>query len=416
MKTRTYPHDTMPSTRTVRSLAGALVLLALAAAAGCATSQGGGKTGLKPLPQGHVRRFDPGFDVVRAADGKVAVGGIMKDSPADKAGLRRSAVIVSLDGKTISSRLDVLEAWLAKRNGEKTNLVVETSGKKSTLGMRADIPFDEPADALAVRRVLYGDGRVNLAVIVTGVSMAGKTGAGYEAWKEGVKNSLLSEHEAMFLNRFGQEKSFALVDRYRLSELLKEDRLKQLGLVSDDSVGIIGNALGATHILFIGFGRYPTGNPAYREDHLSRRLVQVSGARVLASLSLRNKIQVPVSGPVERPPKKTYGCVSGDCANGRGWYVFVNGESYEGQFRNGKYHGAGVYRHANGDRHAGSYLAGRRSGPGTYYFSRGDRFEGNYLNDLPHGRGTYHFRSGLVQECDYENGRMIRVIRQYYTK
>jgi hypothetical protein len=61
---------------------------------------------------------------------------------------------------------------------------------------------------------------------------------------------------------------------------------------------------------------------------------------------------------------KATGCISGDCTNGYGKYVWANGERYEG-----------------------NWLDGLRNGLGTNYFSDGEIFSGNWKNDKRNGYG-----------------------------
>ena len=36
-------------------------------------------------------------------------------------------------------------------------------------------------------------------------------------------------------------------------------------------------------------------------------------------------------------------CIQGNCYNGKGTYVWANGNKYVGEFMDGKYHGQGTY-------------------------------------------------------------------------
>ena len=48
-------------------------------------------------------------------------------------------------------------------------------------------------------------------------------------------------------------------------------------------------------------------------------------------------------------------CVSGDCANGFGKYVWSNGSYHEGQWINNKKNGQGVFYYENGDFRKGNF-------------------------------------------------------------
>ncbi len=75
------------------------------------------------------------------------------------------------------------------------------------------------------------------------------------------------------------------------------------------------------------------------------------------------------------------GCVSGDCYNGTGTYVFKDGNGkYVGSFLGGKAHGQGVIYYANGERYEGEMASGQFNGKGTYYKRSGTTISGFWQN------------------------------------
>ena len=60
------------------------------------------------------------------------------------------------------------------------------------------------------------------------------------------------------------------------------------------------------------------------------------------------------------------------CIISRGFYLFLNGERYEGRLANGV-----------------------KDGNGVYYYTNGNKYEGGWKNDLKHGHGIY---------CNFTNG------------
>ncbi len=79
-------------------------------------------------------------------------------------------------------------------------------------------------------------------------------------------------------------------------------------------------------------------------------------------------------------PTKTTGCVSGNCENGSGLYIWSNGEKYEGQWNNGKFHGKGAYTWVDGSKFSGNWVMGEKTGYGTYYQADGTSQTGNWQN------------------------------------
>ena len=72
------------------------------------------------------------------------------------------------------------------------------------------------------------------------------------------------------------------------------------------------------------------------------------------------------------------GCVSGDCSNGYGTYVFQDGSKYVGSFRNSRPHGQGTIQYANGDRYEGQLADAAFNGEGTLYLQDGRRLNGQW--------------------------------------
>ncbi len=75
------------------------------------------------------------------------------------------------------------------------------------------------------------------------------------------------------------------------------------------------------------------------------------------------------------------GAVWGDCLNGYGFYRFDNGQTYEGQFKDGYYNGYGVYTWPNGQAHAGQWKVGKRDGEATCYYQGGTFGQAIFAND-----------------------------------
>ena len=50
--------------------------------------------------------------------------------------------------------------------------------------------------------------------------------------------------------------------------------------------------------------------------------------------------------------------------------------SYEGAYRNGKYHGNGTLTFDDGEKYVGSFYNGKRNGYGTNFFPSGEKYIG----------------------------------------
>jgi hypothetical protein len=116
--------------------------------------------------------------------------------------------------------------------------------------------------------------------------------------------------------------------------------------------------------------------------------------------------------------QKSGGCVSGNCVNGKGKFIYSNGEYegdfvnslkqgngkftspngdvYEGQYTNGQRNGYGIFSFANGKRYEGYFSNGFREGIGTFYYLDGGRYEGSWLANERSGQGIYYYPNGNV--------------------
>ena len=101
--------------------------------------------------------------------------------------------------------------------------------------------------------------------------------------------------------------------------------------------------------------------------------------------------------PVEVKNYKTE-CINGDCVNSKGTYTWLSGETYTGEFKDGKMHGKGTYTWLNGDTYTGDLKDGERHGYSTTTFvSEGATCKGEFRNNK---------RVGDVL-CLYSDGAMF---------
>ena len=59
----------------------------------------------------------------------------------------------------------------------------------------------------------------------------------------------------------------------------------------------------------------------------------------------------------------------------------INGDMYEGDFKNDFSDGKGIYYSKNGDLYEGDFKKGKIEGKGIIYYSNGDREMGDYIDD-----------------------------------
>ena len=99
--------------------------------------------------------------------------------------------------------------------------------------------------------------------------------------------------------------------------------------------------------------------------------------------------------------------------HGRGKFISPGGESYDGQWHEGKYNGQGTYIFGEGkwkgDKYEGEYKNGKREGQGTYTFSDGKKYTGSFKNGKMHGQGILTSSNGNSYEGKWENGKYLSI-------
>ncbi len=95
------------------------------------------------------------------------------------------------------------------------------------------------------------------------------------------------------------------------------------------------------------------------------------------------------------------GCISGDCTNGTGTYVYKNASAkFVGTFRNGLAHGKGICEFSNGDRYEGEWKKGKFEGQGVLIFKDGRRADGHWIAGTFQGRSTKPFETAPKVDRD----------------
>lgn len=84
------------------------------------------------------------------------------------------------------------------------------------------------------------------------------------------------------------------------------------------------------------------------------------------------------------------GCISGDCQEGEGIYIFKNGKAkYEGTFLKGQPHGEGICHYSEGNWYEGNWYKGQFEGLGAMYMQDGSIVSGIWKEGVFHGQ-DYH--------------------------
>ena len=114
-----------------------------------------------------------------------------------------------------------------------------------------------------------------------------------------------------------------------------------------------------------------------------------------------------VNGKRYSANSKQRGCISGDCDNGYGTWVFNTGEKYAGVWKNKKRNGKGINYFVDGEWYKGDWVNDQRQGQGINYSANGDLYEGQWKGNARHGYGILTKTNGEVVEGMWEFGRFV---------
>jgi hypothetical protein len=85
--------------------------------------------------------------------------------------------------------------------------------------------------------------------------------------------------------------------------------------------------------------------------------------------------------------------------------IYSNGDTYVGEWKDGKRHGQGTYTWACGNKYVGRWVYNKQHGQGIYTWFDGEKYVGAFKDDLYHGEGTHTSASGVVFKGKWKDGK-----------
>jgi len=163
--------------------------------------------------------------------------------------------------------------------------------------------------------------------------------------------------------------------------------------------------------------------PALRRDSMMKAYEKsIATAKSLAKQTNNN-----LQPGFEDYPELRYPKIKNRSKNKRFVHVYENGDSYDGDWKNGQPNGTGIYTFSNGDMYIGSFKSAQIEGKGMFRsFADGSIYEGGYKSSYRQGPGVLTNKNGDKQVANWVKGVIdgqsivtttdLRVIELIYKK
>jgi hypothetical protein len=84
---------------------------------------------------------------------------------------------------------------------------------------------------------------------------------------------------------------------------------------------------------------------------------------------------------------------------------FLNGDKYEGNFKNDDIYGKGICYYKTGNKYEGEWENYKKHGKGIFISEKGFKYEGEWKNDQKHGKGIFIWKNGDKYEGEFKNNK-----------
>ncbi len=102
--------------------------------------------------------------------------------------------------------------------------------------------------------------------------------------------------------------------------------------------------------------------------------------------------------------------------NGQGKVSFLDGSTYKGSWKDGKFHGLGKYNWPNGNYYYGNWENDVRKGFGKHFdTTTGNLFEGHWEGDKKNGDFIHHDGEGHCHHEFWRNDKYSFAVRDKHS-
>lgn len=110
-------------------------------------------------------------------------------------------------------------------------------------------------------------------------------------------------------------------------------------------------------------------------------------------------------------------CISGNCADGYGTFIFESGAQITGFFKNSKANGFAELTLSSGNTYTGNFYKGLRNGYGIYHWKEiNEQYYGHWKDNKQHGYGYFVNEGEIVQAGIYSEGKLVNNLLADFSK
>ena len=93
--------------------------------------------------------------------------------------------------------------------------------------------------------------------------------------------------------------------------------------------------------------------------------------------------------------------------DGKGECNYADGSTYRGYFSEGMREGKGALKLANGDMYSGDWVNDKYQGHGILHYASGGEYEGMFSHGMKHGKGMFKYGDGTVDKGYWSDDKRV---------
>ena len=141
-----------------------------------------------------------------------------------------------------------------------------------------------------------------------------------------------------------------------------------------------------------------------RRGELREQMFNGTVPKTTPSTSAQKSAPTKEKAPAEKSPAKKSEVPKESASKAKNERKeFKNGDVYEGEYKDGKFHGQGKYTSSKGWVYEGQFTDGQMTGKGKITYASGTVYEGDWIKGIRNGYGRITYTDGLYYEGGWKD-------------